>query len=358
MGVQRRRRDPEPFGQATQGQGLETTLADQRPGRGHDRLALQGGPVTALDHAQTVSVNAVHPGGRPCYRARRGVAQEQAGPRRVAPVTALLEPVVSVRGDEPAVVDARGATSWRALDARVTRLVHALRSRGLTSGDRIVAMLGNQSEIVELSVACAHGGWVLVPLNWHWVAREIAYVIDDAGAAAVVVDERWAEVMGEALSRADGAGLRARLLVGDSALDGFAGFDAYEALLASGVEDPITDAEKGGPMFYTSGTTGDPKGVRSALTTVGGPPEMFALMAHSFGPIIDITPIGPHTPPGDTASVQLVCGPLYHSAQWVFAMFALYCGATIVLQHKFDAAGLLDLVDEHGVTNLHLVPTQ
>ena len=49
---------------------------------------------------------------------------------------------------------------------------------------------------------------------------------------------------------------------------------------------------------------------------------------------------------------------MYHSAQWVFAMFALYCGATIVLQHRFDAAALLDLVDEHGVTNLHLVPTQ
>ena len=49
---------------------------------------------------------------------------------------------------------------------------------------------------------------------------------------------------------------------------------------------------------------------------------------------------------------------MYHSAQWVFAMFALYCGATIVLQHKFDAAALLDLIDEHAVTNVHLVPTQ
>ena len=214
-------------------------------------------------------------------------------------MTALLEPVVAVRGDEPAVIDERGATSWRALDSRVTRLVHALRSRGLASGDRIVAMLGNQSELVELTVACAHGGWVLVPLNWHWVPHEIAYVIDDAGAAAVVVDGRWAEVMDEALSRATGAGLRARLMVGDTAIEGFEG---YEALLASSAEDTIDDAEKGGPMFYTSGTTGDPKGVRSALTTVGGPPEICTLMAHSFGPIIDVPPIGPHTAAGEAAA--------------------------------------------------------
>ena len=56
--------------------------------------------------------------------------------------------------------------------------------------------------------------------------------------------------------------------------------------------------------------------------------------------------------------MQLVCGPMYHSAQWVFGLFSLYSGSTIVLQHKFDAGSVLDLIDRHGVTDVHLVPTQ
>lgn len=255
-------------------------------------------------------------------------------------MTALLGPSAAAHPDRAAVVDGGGTTTWRELDDRVTRLVHALRQRGLVAGDTVVAMLGNQVELVEVAVACAHGGWVLVPLNWHWVAREVAYVLDDAGATALVVDGRWLEVVG------DGAPATVRVVV-----DGEApGFEAYEDVLAASHAGEIADAQRGGPMFYTSGTTGFPKGVRGVLTTVGGPPEMFTLMAHTLGPLVDL-------PPGEER-VQLICGPTYHSAQWVFALFGLYCGATIVLQHRFDAAELLELIDRHGVTNVHLVPTQ
>lgn len=263
-------------------------------------------------------------------------------------MTAILGPMVAVRGHEPAVIDERSATTWAELDDRATRLVHALRDRGLVSGDRIVALLGNQVELVELTVACAHGGWVLVPLNWHWVVREVAYVLDDADASAVVVDERWADVVVPAVDAAT-ADPTVRLYVGDRASLP-AGFEPYERALVAARTDEIDNPERGGPMFYTSGTTGNPKGVRSMLSAVGGPPELFTLMAHSMGPMIGV-------PPGEPR-VQLVCGPMYHSAQWVFGLFSLYCGATIVLQQKFDAAGVLDLIDRHQVTNVHLVPTQ
>jgi long-chain acyl-CoA synthetase len=90
--------------------------------------------------------------------------------------------------------------------------------------------------------------------------------------------------------------------------------------------------------------------VRSALAAVGGPPEVLTLIAHSMRPALDLPP--------DGGGVQVVCGPIYHSAQWVFGHFALLCGATLVLQHRFDADDLLTLIDRHGVTNAHLVPTQ
>jgi long-chain acyl-CoA synthetase len=272
-------------------------------------------------------------------------------------VGVLLEPIVAVRGEEPAVVDERSTTSWRELDERVDRLVHALRDRGLTEGDRVVALLGNQVELVELSLACATGGWVLVPLNWHWVATEVVYVLEDSGAAAAVIDERFLDVAELALAAVP---VGVRILVTEAPVDGRSdsaptGFETWSDVVASGSADPMDDPTKGGPMFYTSGTTGHPKGVRSALTSVGGPAEMLTLMAHSLGPTIGVVPIGSD---GHEPTVQLVCGPTYHSAQWVFALFPLLCGATVVFQHRFDAEGVLDLIDSHGVTNVHLVPTQ
>ena len=73
-------------------------------------------------------------------------------------------------------------------------------------------------------------------------------------------------------------------------------------------------------MFYTSGTTGWPKGVRSTLTTTGGSPEVLTLIAHAMAPTLGI-------PVAEAAErVQLVCGPMYHSAQWVFAIAPLVAG--------------------------------
>lgn len=271
-------------------------------------------------------------------------------------MTPLLAEHVAARPAAPAVIDERGATTWEELDRRVGALVQGLRSRGLAEGDCVVAMLGNQVEMVEVSLACLQGGWSLVPLNWHWVADEVRYVLDDAGAAVVVVDRRWVEVVRDALGvlrseSARGAGelpgaSPTCVVVG---ADAAAGELAYPDLFAAAGSGELSEPVRGGPMFYTSGTTGRPKGVRGSLAQVGGPPEMWTLMAHSMRPVLGLP---------DEDAVQCICGPMYHSAQWVISTFALLCGATLVLQHRFDAAGLLELLDRHRVTNVHLVPTQ
>ncbi len=261
-----------------------------------------------------------------------------------APMATLLREHAEAHGDRPAIIDADGQVAWTDLDHRVDRLVEALRERGLTEGDRVVLMGGNQRETLEVTLACLHGGWIVVPVNWHWVADEVAHVLGDCEPRAVVVDARWTDVMSEAVAMSPAE--RVHLAIDPEPPPGF---EPYEHVLASASGDEPDDQVRGGVMFYTSGTTGRPKGVKGGLTGVGGPPEIWQLVAGSLGDTLEIAQDGP---------VQLVCGPIYHSAQWVFGVMPLVLGATIVLQHRFEAEEVLALIDEHRVTGVHLVPAQ
>jgi long-chain acyl-CoA synthetase len=257
----------------------------------------------------------------------------------------LVEKIAARRGGETALVDEHGTTTWTELDERVDRLVAALRGRGLATHDTIALVCGNRREFFEVFLAAAHGGWVVVPVNWHWVADELAYVIENSGATAVVVDDRFAEVADAARADARTGAVHTWIGMGD---DQPVGFLDYEGLLADASPAPPEDTSMGGPMFYTSGTTGFPKGVRSALSATGAPTAVLELVSHSFCDMLGL--------PAD--GVALLCGPAYHSAQWVFSMFPLLRGSTVVMQHRFDPAELLALIDRHGVRTVHLVPTQ
>jgi len=254
------------------------------------------------------------------------------------------------RPNELALIDDRRTVTWAALDERVNRLVNGLRARGLKNGDTVAIVSGNQCEWFELAQACAHGGWTYVPVNWHWVADELAYVFADANAVAVFVDQRFDSAVADALRDARGGGVRIVVGLGcDGAakVAADARFVDYETVVGEGDPSEPTDQMLGGPMFYTSGTTGRPKGVKGALS--GGmamTPDIMKLVAAGFANWLPV--------PGRT----LLCGPFYHSAQWAFSFLPMIGGSSVVMQHKYDSAAALRLIDEHGCTNVHLVPTQ
>ena len=251
------------------------------------------------------------------------------------------------RGDQPALIDELGTTAWAQFDERVNRLVNGLRAAGLAAGDTVAVIVGNRREWFEVAMACAHGGWTYVPVNWHWVADELAYVLDDAGVVALVVDGRYADTVNAAL--ADERAAEVRLVVGIDAraLAATQPIVDYADLIAGADPAEPADQRLGGPMFYTSGTTGRPKGVRgSLLGNADMTPDVLKLVAGGFASMFPI--------PGTT----LLCGPFYHSAQYAFSFLPLIAGSAVVMQHKYDAAGVLELIDRHGVTNTHLVPTQ
>jgi len=250
--------------------------------------------------------------------------------------------------DEVALVDDRRETTWASFDERVNRLIDGLRRRGLKAGDTIAVVLGNQCEWFEVAMACSHAGWTYVPVNWHWVADELAYVFADADAKAVVVEDRFEDAVAAAL--ADPRGANVELAVGvrtSGSLRSDARHVDYEDVVASGDAVEPSDQALGGPMFYTSGTTGRPKGVRGALS--GGlamTPDIMKLVASGFA---NFVPANGRT---------LLCGPFYHSAQWAFSFLPMVNGSSVVMQHKYDSAGMIGLVDRYRCTNVHLVPTQ
>jgi long-chain acyl-CoA synthetase len=269
-------------------------------------------------------------------------------------MTQLLSRIAERKGDEPALIDERGSTSWSDFDERANRFIHALRARGLRDGSTVALMSGNRREAFEITAAAAHAAWVIVPVNWHWVEDELVYVVEDSGADALIVEDSFFDV-GRAAAARLGAACPVRILIGDVGPDAdhaefdSTSFEAYEEVLASGSPTEPSDQARGGPMFYTSGTTGFPKGVRSALTASGGDLGMLELICAGFTDMLGLPDDG----------VTLLEGPMYHSAQWVFAMFPLAGrGSTVVMRQRFDPAETLELIDRHGVTNVHLVPTQ
>jgi len=249
-------------------------------------------------------------------------------------VPELLDGLVAERGGEVALIDDRGQETWAELAERASRLLGLLASAGIGPGDTIALFLGNRREAFEAFWACAHAGVTYVPVNWHWTADELAYVLDDAACRALLVDEAFADV-----ATATGAVDRLDLVT-------VTGED-HEARLAA--VDPLEPAEAllGGPMFYTSGTTGRPKGVRGALAGGGGVPSgVLSLVAGGLG---DYVPAGGRT---------LLAGPVYHSAQWVFSFLPMVAGSSVVMRQRFEPAAFVRDLDEHAVTNVHLVPVQ
>src|SRR5262245_35138100 len=257
----------------------------------------------------------------------------------------LFAGTAGARPDGAALVDERGETTWATLNARINCLIHGFRAAGLRAGDTVALLSSNRREYFEVMAAGAHAGLFVVPVNWHWVARELAYVVDNSDALALIADDRFLDLATAAAAAPEFTRCTLRLAMGDAPP---AGFQSYEAFVASGSPDEPDDQQAGAPMFYTSGTTGFPKGVRSTLIPTGADPALLGAVSQMFLGLLGV--------PAD--GVSLLCGPAYHSAQWAFSMLPLSAGSSVVMRHKFDPAETLELIDRYGVTNLHLVPTQ
>jgi long-chain acyl-CoA synthetase len=257
----------------------------------------------------------------------------------------LTRDFATSRGTDLALADDTGVRSWAELDQRVNRLIHSFRAAGVGAGDTISVISGNCNEWFEVALACANAGITFVPVNWHLVASEIAYTLQDSGSKAIVCGQHFAGEVTKALADERSRGIELAVLVGAPSSGPFQG---YEEFLGKGSPEEPDAQSFGGPMFYTSGTTGHPKGVRGSLSSMpeGADPAIWQLVGAGFSNLVEGT--------GRT----LLCGPFYHSAQWAYSFLPMIVGSSTVMQHKYDSAEVLRLIDEYEITNVHLVPTQ
>ena len=238
------------------------------------------------------------------------------------------------RPDQPAMIVGERVLGYRQFHERTNRLAHALLGRGIGKGDRVAAMLPNGCEYFEVMHAVGRIGATMVPINTHFRAEEVGYILDDSGAKLLVTHTDYLPEVSPV------AGDRICLTVGEPA-----GAGSYErALAAASAENPPQAELRHGfnVMIYTSGTTGRPKGVIHPTMDPEIGYQSQAMIAAMWGFTAD--------------DVHLVVGPLYHTAPGGYGFMHLFVGATLVIMTKFDAEAALALIERHRVTTTHMVP--
>ncbi len=206
----------------------------------------------------------------------------------------------------------------------------------------MAVVMPNCVEFFEVYLACLQAGWYMVPVNHHLVASEIAYILSDSGAQALIAHERFADTCLEAAETSEMPASRC-LAVGD-----IPGFASYRSLRDAQPEKTPSDRTIGDVMNYTSGTTGNPKGVRRALAGIS--PEDGALGLAGILFLFGIQPADDN--------VHLLGSPLYHTAVLRFSGAALHLGHSVVMMDKWDPEQTLALIERYRVTHSHMVPTQ
>jgi fatty-acyl-CoA synthase len=262
----------------------------------------------------------------------------------LTPVTFLTR-TAAVHPDHVAVIHGERHISYRQLEERARRLASALARRGIRRGQTVSAMLPNVPAMLEAHFGVPMLGAVLNTINTRLDARTVAYILEHGEAKALITDREYAAVVGPALKQ-----LRRRVLVIDVDDPLYAGAGErvgeveYEAFLSEGSRDfadkPPADERQAIALNYTSGTTGNPKGVvysyRGTYLEAIGNIMAWPLPAHP---------------------VYLWTLPMFHCNGWHYPWSVTAMAGTHVCLRKVDPALVFRLIAQHRVSHMCGAPT-
>jgi len=240
-----------------------------------------------------------------------------------------------------AVMTGTGQTlSYGELERRSVQLAHVLHEAGLRPGDVVALLTENSLRAFEVYWAALRAGLYITAVNYRLKPDEVAYIVSDSGATALIVSAEQAATA-EAITGLT-AGVKLRLSYGGPVT----GHGSHEEIIAAAPAVPFGDQPHGATMLYSSGTTGRPKGVQPPLPDrqVSESGEALVTLADQFFGV-------------NQDSVYLSPGPIYHAAplRWCGAIQAL--GGTVVMMKRFDAEQALQSIQDRRVTHAQFVPT-
>jgi long-chain acyl-CoA synthetase len=239
------------------------------------------------------------------------------------------------------IIDGAYQATYASHAERTLRLTKALSERlGVDRSDRFAVMALNSHEYFELYHAAFLGGGIINPLNLRLAGKELDYIIRDSGTEVIFADQFFAGAIKQALDASEEPNkVRSIVLIGDADVPHDMKYDD----LIDGVEAAVPDEpEENDPvvLMYTGGTTGLPKGVvldhRAEILNM-----YHVAMVFGF----------------EDDAVNLVQTPMFHAASMAGILGTPTSGSTAVTIPMFDVAGVIDLIEAHGVTQTVMVPT-
>jgi fatty-acyl-CoA synthase len=248
----------------------------------------------------------------------------------------FLARAAAVYPDKIAVVDGARRFTYRRFHERCCRLAAALRRRGIQRGDTVAVMAPNGPALLEAHYGVPMAGAVLNALNYRLDARSIAFILAHGEARLLIADREFVPVVDEALGE---LGRQLPLVEIDDGAGASPGAVSYEAFLSEG--EPGADwtrpSDEWEPIAlnYTSGTTGNPKGVvyhhRGAFLNAIGNAITFGL---------------------DRQSVYLWTLPMFHCNGWTYTWAVTAVAGTHVCLRRVEPAAIFAAIAEHRVTHL------
>jgi len=240
-----------------------------------------------------------------------------------------------------ALKDKERSFTYPEVNIRVNRLSHSLMSLGLAKGDKVAVLLENSIEIVEMFLAAAKTGLVIVPINFRLKSNEAAYIAENSDAKAFVVHDMFAETVNPIKSKLTNISRDRYVMVG-KAQEGYIAYEDFIRDSPSNEPDAVVRPEDTWILIYTSGTTGRPKGVvRSHESHIA----FYLINAVDFG-------FSEH-------DICMNVMPLCHINSTYFTFTFLYIGGSVYIHpaQSFRAEEILEIIEREKISFISLIPT-
>jgi long-chain acyl-CoA synthetase len=250
----------------------------------------------------------------------------------------ILDRAVRYFPDRTACVAGAMRLTYGELQGRVQRLANALQECGVRPGDRVAVLSTNSLPYLEMYYATAALGALIVPLNFRLAPPELAYILHDSESTVLLVGEGYEALCAETLVR-----LSTTPVTIATAATAPAPMRRYTDLLAQASPDftPVAvDEDRLAGLFYTSGTTGNPKGVMLSHR------NLVSNAYHILGALQE-----------EEGEVYLHCCPMFHLADGPTSHRITWLGGTHVIVPGFEPEAVLDAIQREHVTSMLLVPT-